>query len=482
MAFKFDPPARYMPARDRSYQTEGHEIARVARLLGFELMPWQRRVVDVATEYRIIGPGESENDRHLGKRGYRYYEVIITVPRQSGKTTLMAPVRLHRLMTRAGLSAWSTAQTGKDAGKRMRDMITIVGASALRPMFKPRFSLGSEGLSLPANGSTLTRFAPKPDAIHGETPLYIDYDEFWKYSGELGTALMGAVKPSQVTVRQLSQLWFVSTMGTAASGFMNEQVERGRTGEAGVCYVEYSMPDGLDPYDPQTWWTFHPALGNTIGESDLAADISLPYAEWMRAYMNRQTMTADSLIEAEAFAALAYDFEGETPTRSEVVIAYEVAAGNESAVIYGVWRDAAGNPCAHVIHAAPGTVWLADLVELLAREWKPRAIAADDGGETRAITDDLKRRGVEVYVTGPRDFGTACIALLTAARDDKTFRHDGSKTLALAVMHAVLRPMGDSWRFSRKDSTGPIAALIACAVGLWAYDHQEAPLPAPFVY
>ncbi|WP_217182610.1 terminase large subunit [Streptomyces sp. AC495_CC817] len=480
MPFEFDPAPKFMPERDLSWNTEGGEIAKVARLMGFELMPWQRRVVDRATEWRTFAPGESKDDKFLGQRRYRYSRVVVTVPRQSGKTTLMGPVRIHRMMTRPNLSAWSTAQTGNDAGKRMKDLITLIAASPLAPMFKSRLSNGSEGLVLPANGSRLTRFAPRPDAIHGETPQWADYDEFWKYSRELGEQLMGAISPAMITLYGIAQRWFVSTMGTAQSGFMNDIIEEGRSGRTpDLFYAEYSMPDGLDPYDPETWWTFHPALGNTQTVDALQAETGMPYGEWMRGFMNRRTESVDAIVEAAEWDKLRATWV-DPPAWSDVAIAYEVAQGGDSAAIYAVWRDEHGNPCTHVVHAAPGTIWLADLVERIKTECRPMVVAADDGGETRAVTDELTRRGLEVYTTGARDFGTACIALLAAARDEKTLRHDGSQTLRLAVMHAVLRSAGDApARFSRKYSTGPVAALIAVAVGLWAYDHRDAPMGAP---
>nr|WP_279544003.1 terminase large subunit [Leucobacter ruminantium] len=444
-------------------------------------MPWQQLVVDRATEYRIIGPGESEGDRHLGRRGYRYHKVIVTVPRQSGKTTLMSPVRVHRMMTRPNAKLFATAQTGQDAGKRMRDMIGRVVESPIAPLFKPRFSAGSEGLACIGNGSILTRFSPLPSALHGETPLMVDYDEFWKYDRVLGEALMGAVVPAMATLQGLTQIWLVSTMGTSDSDFMNAEVEAGRAGAPGVAYFEWSMPDGADPFDPATWWEFHPALGNTIGEQTIAdASTSLSYGEYVRGYMNRLTETVNAIVEAEALRTLVTTWD-DPPAWKDIAVGYEVAAGGTAATVYGVWRDAAGNPQAHIIHSAPGTVWLVPLLKQIA-ELEPAVIAADDGGETRAITDQLVRDGIDVYTTGARDFGTACIALLTAMRDDQTFRYDGSDAFTQAVMHAVLRPSGDSWRFSRAHSTGPIAALIAVAVALWAYDHRDDPLGTPYIY
>ena len=480
MTFEYAPPPAYAPERDPAYLTEGEEIARTAKLLGFDLMPWQQLVSTIATEYQLVKPGETPGDKHLGKRRYKYHTVVVTVPRQSGKTTLMSPVRVHRMMTRPGSSLFTTAQTGKDAGTRMRDMIKQVTESPISPLFKPRFSAGSEGLLCPGNGSRLTRFSPLPSALHGETPLMVDYDEFWKYDQVQGDALLGAARPAMITLAGLTQIWLVSTMGTAQSEFMNDWVARGRAGEEGVAYFEWSMPDGLDPYEPSTWWEFHPALGNTITEDALAGETSMPYSEFMRAYMNRRTEAVNAIVTAEALAELVTEWD-DPPAWSEIAVGYEVAAGGTSAAIYGVWRDQNGDPQAHIIHSAPGTIWLAPLVKQIA-DLGPLVIAADDGGETRAVTDQLRRDDIEVYTTGARDFGTACIALLTAMRDDATFRYDGSEAFRLAVMHATLRPTGDSWRFSRAHSTGPIAALIAVAVALWALDHQDEPLGIPMIY
>lgn len=460
------PPPRFITPRDPMAATEGREIARLARALGKPLMPWQRRVVNGATEKTTNG-------------FYKYPIVLITVPRQSGKTTLVGPVQLHRIMTRPNIKAFFTAQTGKDARQRFRDLGELITGSPLAPLFKMRYAAGSEGVSL-ANRSSLTVFSPGPSALHGETPHLVTLDEIWKHDQVRGTELMGAIGPAQATLEGESQIWMISTMGTANSGFMNEWVEKGRAGHPGLFFAEWSMADGLDPYEPQTWWTFHPALGNTITESYLSKEAKdQPLGEWMRAYCNRLTSSVDPLIADEDWAALAVDPDT-VPSRRDLTISYEVAPNNESAAVMANWRDADNTPCTRVLHAAPGTAWLIPFLGWIMEDWKPAQLAADDGGETRPVTDELRRRGYTVYTTGPGDFATACVALLTYARGNN-LRHDGSRSLAHAVMHAVLQPMGDSWRFSRRYSTGPIAALIAAAIGLWAYDHREPELGEPIL-
>lgn len=470
------PEPRFWTDRDPAAKSEGAEIAVLSKHLGRPLMPWQRRVVDVATEKTAHGM-------------YRYPTVLITVPRQSGKTTLVAPVQLHRIMTRPGINAYFTAQTGKDAGERMDDIIKLVAESPLASLFKVHLPAGSKGLSvahkmpngMPARSRVRT-FAPGPSALHGTTPHLVTLDEIWKFDTLQGQALMGAIGPAQSTLEGHSQVWMISTMGTTQSGFMNELVERGRAGHPSMCYFEWSMPDGLDPYDPQTWFVFHPALGNTISVSYLEKEAAdQPIGEWMRAYMNRITMTSEPVIAPEDWDALEQDPAGGPPARSEIAITYAAAPDNAAGAFMATWRDDDGAPCIRVLHAAPGTQWMVDVgVELHA--WNPVAFGADDGGSTRRITDELCRRLGEdaVTTTTGKDFATACEVLLTAASAEKTLKHDGSRTLAANVANLALKRHSDApVKFSRSDSAGPIVGIEAAAVGLWLYDHKPAPGWAP---
>lgn len=473
--FRYFPTPKHSPKRDPSYLTEGMEIAKLALLTGKYLMPWQRHVIDIATEYQL---------NTWGQRVYKYSKVLITVPRQSGKTTLMAPVKLHRIMTRPDAICFSTAQTGKDAGKRMMDVIKLVNASPLKAIFKTRESNGSQGVSVRKTGASVTMFAPVTGALHGETPLFVDMDEIWKYSESLGDDMLGGIGPAQITLHGLAQLWMISTRGTAASVFMNKLVKAGQDGaDPKMAYFEWSMPEGMDPDDPKTWWTFHPALGNTITEEALREEMyaeHMSHAERMRGYMNVLTEAEDPIISTEAWNAQAIEPDG-VPSRRKVVITYEVAPDNERAAVLANWRDEAGFPCSRVLHSAPGTIWLPGYIRKLAKTWQPAAIAADDGGPNRRITDmltnppeELKHiEPLEVVAVGMRDFGTACDAWLTAARDDKTLRHDGSTVFSRAVAHAVVRTSNGVPRIDRDKSTGPVCEVIASAVGLFVFDHPE---------
>lgn len=474
--FEHAPAPAYSPVRDESYLSEGAEIAKVARLLGIELMPWQRHVVDIATEYRLD---------EFGQRVYKYRNVVVTVPRQSGKTTLMTPVRVHRIMTRPGIDAFSTAQTGKAARDRILKMVEQVETSPIKSLFKPLRSNGAEGLKVNGTNSRVVRFSPVTGALHGETPHLVDFDEIWRFTEELGDMLLGGARPAMITLGAKAQVWMVSTKGTAASTFMNRYIAAGEAGtDPTLAYFAWQMPAGLDPEDPATWRTFHPALNNTIREDDLAAEMyaeGVSHSERIRAYMNLITTVEDSIIDAEAWAALSNDRLGlEVPALSEVGIGVEVAPGNACAAVVAGWWDADGHPIIRVLHQAPGTSWIKPYLYRLRDEYGVTEVAADDAGPVRRITDDLHPYGTDaddallpVRRLGLPDRSTADLDLIAAARDERTLQHDGSRVLAQAVAAAQLRVNNGVERIDRDRSLGPVPSLIAGSVALWHAEHRE---------
>ena len=142
-------------------------------------------------------------------------------------------MQLHRLIKRANLSAFFTAQNGVKAKARFMDTVKLVRESPLASYFAPRLAQGSEQIAT-GNGSTLKLFPPTEEALHGETPHLVTMDEIWSHSALKGQQLLGAIGPSQITLGNEAQIWMISTMGTAESGMLNEWITRGRAGEPGM--------------------------------------------------------------------------------------------------------------------------------------------------------------------------------------------------------------------------------------------------------
>ncbi|AOT26101.1 terminase [Arthrobacter phage Prospero] len=471
--------ARYATKPTPGAPNELGQILGTAKLLGRQLMPWQIEVARVASEKRVDDP-----------RRYRYPIVVLTVPRQSGKTTLMRTVLAQRALKCRNRKAFYTAQTGKDATARWLDLVKDIEDGPLSQFVSKRIAAGSQALTFPT-GSTISPFAPTAKSLHGYTPHDVMLDEIFAHDAAAGNDLMGAIRPAQLTLPD-KQLWLVSTAGTADSGFLKSWVDQGRLAVkdsgAGIAYFEWSLADGLDPYDPQNW-LFHPAVGHTITLEDLADDAdSQSQGEWLRAYMNRWTSTSEAVIDVAKWDTLAGAL---VPVPwAQVTVAYEVAHDRSCAAIYACWKDPeTGKPALKLVQQGSGAEWLAPAVAKIYVENRPKAIGADDGGPTKAVTDNLRRlpnarsggNGVEVTTLTARDFATACVSYMGHV-DDGTILHDGDPGHRAAVEAAATRPMGDSKVFSRRHSRGPIPELVAATVALRLHEQAPATAPQPAIY
>lgn len=472
--FRFQPEPAYHPKRDFEYHSELVEIERVARLLGITLMPWQRRAIDVATQYKL-------DDR--GRRVYKYAQVLITVPRQSGKTTLMGPVQIHRMMTRGGPAAcWYTAQSGQDARKRMIELIELVEGSPMKSIISSQRSNGGEGIKLMDKpGCHVTRFSPTFSALHGEHPHLVSFDEIWHYDEPLGEALLGAAEPAQITLGKSAQVWLFSTMGTLESAFMNKLVESGRTGaDPALCYIEYSLPDGKDPFDPAVWWTYHPALGNTIDEealqvrADKAKESLIKRATFIRAYGNRLGGGVKSIIDLADYDALS-PVASPPVDRSQSVLAYEVAPDSASATVMTAWFDVTGAPAFEIYRSQPGTAWVAPLITKLKEKWECEVVA-DGAGPSKSVTTKLINDGLTPRELSMSEYGQATEGILSLITIEKTLRLPAtstSETIREQLAVAQAKTTNGVRRFDRDKTPVPIDALIAATVALYALLNPE---------
>lgn len=452
--------ARYATRPTPGAQHQAGAVAAIARELGTPLMPWQYQVARVATELAPDGIG------------WRYPIVVVSVPRQSGKTTLMRSVMAQRAIQRPKLQAFYTAQTGKDASERWRDLVKAVTEhQTMGAMVDPRYAAGSQALTWP-NGSAIRPFAPTPKSLHGYTPPLVMVDEAFAHDAAAGAALEGAIRPAQITIAD-RQWWIVSTMGTASSTWFHGWVDVGRQAvtdpAAQVAYFEWSLDEQLDPYDPANWSTFHPALSLTITQDALTADAAtLPRGEWERAYCNRRTSAQHPILDLAAWgehARPAAAIPIPTPGRP-VGIGYDLAHDRGSAAVWTAWVTPDGLAVLKAWQTGPGIDWVPDAVDDASAAIPGAVVGACPDGAVRQATDELLRRDRTIHTIKATDYATACGAFLHRAAAGLVI-HDGSPTMAAAISVAATRPMGDgATGFSQRDSAGPIAALRAATAAL----------------
>lgn len=463
-------PARYATAPTPGAAHETRTVETMARALGTPLMPWQSQVARVATERRADG------------HGWRYPTVVLTVPRQSGKTVLMRAVMAQRTLRYPGFQAFYTAQSGKDAKERWMDLADAVDKTC-PSLVRIKRGAGAECVEWVNGHGQVRTFAPTRTALHGYTPELVMLDEAFAFEQELGDSLMAAIIPAQSTLSE-RQLWIVSTAGTAESTWLRDWVDRGReaVGDplSAVAYFEWSAEPGLDLANPASFPLFHPAVGYTQdAETLVAARETMSLAEYERAFGNRWIEARSQIvIPTEHVTATINRDQAPPEDMRDVTLAYDVAPDRSAAAIWAAWTDHQGVHLRPYL-AKPGAAWVIDAITDAADRLGVQSIWADDGGATRSVTDLLASTSAAhaIHTLKARDFATATGDLIDAITS-RTVDHDGDPDLLRGLGGAALRRLGEADAWSRRESTGPIHAVVAATVAYHAHTHAPtAPTP-----
>lgn len=480
---------RFATPRDERFPTLGPEVGEIARRLGKPLMPWQQDFADVVYEY----------DPETGL--YRYDEGDVTVPRQSGKTTVTLAKKVHRLTILA--RRWGpqrstyTAQLRLAARKKLeKDFAPILRSSRsfreitnvkARPTKQTEWKLslnnGAEHIQFGPN-SYLQIDAPSRTGGHGDTLDDGTIDEAFAHEDD---TIEAGMRPAMAT-RFNAQLWVISTAGDHRSYYLWRKVLAGRAASEAnehgrVCYVEYSAPDDADPGDPQTWWACMPALGHTITEDFIRGEWERAQRKgqegidtFRRAYLN-QWPKKPVLLDEEAKSVIPVNlwmslFDAKSERSGPIALAVDAAPGGAWASIAAYGGRADGLEHAELVDHRAGLSWVvARLLELNDRK-QPCAIALDPASSAGSLLGDLQAKGLEILTPTAREVGQASQALADAVTDQR-LRHRSGEAMHQALLDAVkgakTRPLGDAWAWNRRDSSTVISPLVAVTLARWAW-------------
>lgn len=457
-------PARFATTRTEGRRTLGAEIIATAQMLGVPLMPWQEQVAWVA--------GEMVQDPDSGLWVPAYPEVGVTVPRQSGKTTLFLAKIVYRLFRweafdgRAQSVAYS-AQDGGSARKKFKeDMWPLLRRSKFgRLVSKTRFAAENTGLET-VNDGNWSVWSSSEAAGHGQTIDLGVLDELFK---DQDGRREQAMRPAMATRADGQKLW-CSTAGDEKSVILARKVAAGRDAvrrgvNEGIAYFEWGADPEADPEDPVTWRGAMPALGHTVTERTIQAalaeskstDPSL--AEFKRAWLNVAKGEAANTGPIPMSLWVEVSRPDVKPSK-QVTFGVDAKKDGDGAAI--VAADVDGR--LEVVEWRPGGVeWLESRVVALCMKHKAKA-AVDVGGPVGYLAPRLKSEyGLDVIEFGTRDMCHASQTFRVAVAD-KLVRVRANEALTAAVEHAAIRPVSESWMWSRStvvDASPLLAASIA---------------------
>jgi hypothetical protein len=468
------PPLWGTPRRPQ-FPSLGPKAWKVMERLGYPPMPWQRYVLDVALEL----------DPETGLFAHR--EVGLSVPRQQGKTQQILGLMVHRMAAWTRQRVVYAAQTRGMARERWEDeFLVTMDESSLAGKYRVRKSNGHEAIIWSKTRSKMGITSNTEKAGHGP-PLDLGViDEAFAHDDD---RLEQAFSPAMLT-RQMAQLWWASAGGTEKSVWLNKKRTAGRElverlWAEGVfpriAYFEWFAPDHLPRDSPETWRACLPALGFTVTEATIRAELEkLDPGEFDRAYLNRtrkQAPPSDPNIPKAAWPAIA---DPQSQPGRELAIAVDVSHDRAwtSISIAALRED--GRVHLELIDQRPGTEWLVKAVVRLRALWNPVAVAiASTGSPAGSLIDDLVAAGVTVpedkdnpvrgdlIVMRTGDIVEACGQMADAITQGSAVHRDQAE-LTAAVNGAMTRPVGDAWALDRRRSLTDVSPFYAATLARWA--------------
>src|ERR1044072_2035493 len=352
-------PPRWGTPRHPDRPSLGPKLWKVMTKLGAPPMPWQKYVSDVALE----------TDPDTGLFAHR--EVGLSVSRQQGKTELTLAAQVHRALAWPRQNIVYAAQTRGMARQRWEDEFwEKISGTDLAKRARIRKSNGNEAILWPSTRSKMGITANTEKAGHGPALDLGFIDEGFAPEDD---RLEQAFSPAMLT-RPMAQLGWASAGGTTKSVWLNKKRKVGRELIEGLfaaiaedlgavrpatAYFEWYAPEDMPRDDPATWRATLPALGYTVTEAVIRAELEKmaddPSA-FDRAYLNRTrkpTPPSDPNDPKTAWPGLVDASKANT----DVGFAIDVPQDRKRAAIAAACRLPGGKVHLEVVAYRPGTDW-----------------------------------------------------------------------------------------------------------------------------
>lgn len=463
--------------RNPARETLGPQVCAVSRMLGWEPMPWQRHVFDVACE---IDPAT----------GYFWYsDVRALVPRQQGKTTLYVSKATHRALTQPKSRIIYTAQDRSKALKRLEEVFYEPLLDKLSPVLDASTPQRDKPGWMARMGSERIRFITKSliliDAVtkksgHGDTFDEWHEDELFAHKDARNAQ---NIRPAMIT-RPNKQAWHMSAAGDLDEGaYWHELVLDGKAiVESGVdshiaVFLWFDDPNE-DRADESRWPIYLPALGYTITPDTMRGELDAwrtRLDEYDRAY--RGIFTGKTKVDP-VIPTIAWNDNAWTSTDDPInwddyppVWCVDVSPDQEWTSI-GVAGRAADmsdrRVTVRLVDHELGTHWVIDRMRQLRDTYGGRTVAIAGASAAMGLQKDLEDEGFDVEVVTRAETAAACAGFYADAVNRKMW-HANDDALNEALAGAVKHTWGDSWVWWRGRSMSDVSPCYAVTLARWVF-------------
>jgi len=401
--------------------------------------------------------------------------VVLSIPRQVGKTFMVGAVVFALCLLYPGLTVIWTAHRARTAG----ETFTAMQAFARRHKVKPHVSKivlgsGEEAVEF-ANGSRVLFGARERGFGLGFAKVgVLVMDEAQRLTD---TAIDDMVPTTNQAEAPFPLLLFMGTPprpNDPGEVFQRKRMECLAGESDDTVYIEFSADQDADPLDREQWAKANPSFPlRTPARSMLRMKKNLTDDSFMREALGIwNPENANRVIDAQAWARVA-DPASMAVERLALGVDVSPDRGKASVALAGERFDGLWH--VELDEQGDGTDWVVPLVANLCEKNTIRAVVVDALSPAAALLEEFARAKVKVTVTSSGDLANACgqfyDAVMGRVDDDGVsaarLRHRDQPQLNAALGSAGKRPLGDRWAWNRRVASADITPVVAATLALW---------------
>jgi phage terminase large subunit-like protein len=422
----------------------------------------------------------------LGKRADGKYAatvggVVLSIPRQVGKTFIVGMIVIALCVLFPGFTALWTAHRTRTSTMTFKSMQGMVRRKKIWPHIKAIRSTNGEQEIVFRNGSIIMFGAREQGFGRGFDEVDIEvFDEAQILTEKALEDMVPAANQSRQAAGAL--LFFMGTpprptdpgeeFTNRRKKALESKPEDAVSGISGnMVYVEFSADSDADPDDKDQWAKANPSFPSRTPIESI---------ERMREQLTDQDSFKrealgiwDAVSNTRVIDEASWDAVADPASMviDRLTLAIDVPPGRKSASVALSGLRPRGDWGVELDEERKGVDWVIPWVQARAAKNRLHAVVVDQmAGLTEEIRGNHYLIGTDILVTlaaaEGKDMAIACAKFYDGIMDGSVWHTDQTQVnVALSV--AAKRPLAGAWAWNRKDANSNISPIVAETLALW---------------
>lgn len=401
--------------------------------------------------------------------------VVISIPRQVGKTFLIGAIVFALCLLFPGLTVIWTAHRLRTATETFASMSGMARRRRIAPHIETVVR-GSGDEAIVFRNKSRILFGARERGF-GRGFAMIDVLVFDEAQILTENAIDDMVPATNQSTNPL--LLFTGTPPRVSDpgDVFSEKRSKALSGKAdGMSYIEFSADEDADPDDRAQWAMANPSYPRRTPEAAmLRMRENLTGDSFMREAMGIwDSVGGKSVIDAKSWRLLA---DPASMAIEQLALGISVAPDRSvaSVALAGVRADGLGH--VELDEHRSGTGWIVPWVVARCERNNVRAVVIDALSPAASLVEDFAKAKIKVTATTGREYANACGQFFDWVMDAR-LKHTDQPQVNVALSVVGKRPLGDSWAWNKKSATADITPVDAETLALWGSQAGDVKKPA----